>query len=179
VSQVEKKTDKDWSVPWKNPFVVGWFIILIVVLAVNFFMVSMAIVTSPGLTIPDYYEKGKDMGRILAQRKRMEELGWQLNVDMPKLEQLKESPFVVEVTDKDGKRFDVKTAVLYYYRPSDLKYDGQVELVSAGETGLYRGDIRLPLKGKYDMVIEITTEDEVFNVGKNIMVKGVENPALQ
>lgn len=175
----EKQDTRDWSVAWKNPFVIGWVVILLIVLAVNFFMVSMAIVTAPGLTIPDYYEKGKNMGKIIAQRKRMEELGWSLDIQMPELVQLKETEFTVKVLDKDKKPFNVKTAVLYYYRPSDLKYDGRVALNATGETGLYKGSIRLPLKGKYDMVMEINTEEEVFNVGNSIMVQGIENPALQ
>jgi hypothetical protein len=31
--------------------------------------------------------------------------------------------------------------------------------------------INLPLKGKYDLVMEITKGDEVFNLGRSIMVQ--------
>lgn len=179
MAKAEKKDTRDWSVAWKNPFVVGWVLLLIIVVAVNFFMVSMAIVTAPGLTIPDYYEKGKDMGKIIAQRKRMEELGWQLQVDMPQIDQLTDTQVTFKVLDKENRAFDVDSAVLFYYRPSDLKYDGLLELKPTGETGVYSGTLRLPLKGKYDMVAEIVKGDEVFNIGQTVMVRGVENPALR
>jgi len=40
MQQNTKQQDtRDWSVAWKNPFVVGWIVILVVVVTVNFFMV--------------------------------------------------------------------------------------------------------------------------------------------
>ncbi|WP_232023459.1 FixH family protein [Thiomicrorhabdus aquaedulcis] len=62
ISQFEtkpKKDMRDWSVAWKNPFIIGWAVILTVVLTVNFFMVSMAIVTNPGLVIDDFTNRVK------------------------------------------------------------------------------------------------------------------------
>ncbi len=166
-----KKDTRDWSVAWKNPFVIGWFAILIIVLSVNFFMVSMAIVTAPGLTVPDFYEKGKNMAQIIARRKHMEELGWQFDIDLPILKEGKDQEVTVTVLDKDNNAFDVDTAVLYYYRPSNKKYDGELALQSSGQTGEYKGVINLPLKGKYDLVMEITKGNEVFNLGRSIMVQ--------
>jgi nitrogen fixation protein FixH len=46
---------KDWSQPLKNPFVIGWLVMLVLVLSVNLFMVNMAIVTNPGLVKNDLY----------------------------------------------------------------------------------------------------------------------------
>lgn len=165
----EKK--RDWSIAWKNPFVIGWISILIVVVTVNFFMVSMAIVTAPGLTISDYYEKGKDMGKIIAMREHMKQLGWKLNIDLPILTQGKDQSFDVTVLDKSGKAMNVDTAILYYYRPSDKNYDGQLTLKPGAGTGVYQGKIKLPLKGKYDLVMEVTKGKEVFNLGRSIMVQ--------
>lgn len=162
---------RDWSVAWKNPFVLMWFGILVIVLTVNFFMVSMAIVTAPGLTIPDYYEKGKDMGKIIAQREHMKQLGWQMNIDLPILTQGKDQQVIVTVLDKSGRKMNVDTAVLYYYRPSDKNFDGKLPLKTTGSTGVYQGVINLPLKGKYDIVMEVTKNKEVFNLGRSIMVQ--------
>jgi nitrogen fixation protein FixH len=162
---------KDWSVAWKNPFVVGWFVILVIVVSVNFFMVSMAIVTFPGLTISDYYEKGQDMGQIIARRKKMEALGWDMDINIPILTQGKSQQVVVTVRDKSGKAMDVDTAILYYYRPSDKNYDGQLKLAHSSKTGVYQGTINLPLKGKYDFVMEVTKGKDVFNLGRSVMVQ--------
>ncbi len=170
----QKIDTRDWSVAWKNPFVVGWFVLLVIVLSVNFFMVSEAIVTFPGLTIEDYYEKGKDMGKIIAQREKMKRMAWQIDINLPVLTQNVPQHYTILVKDKTGKAFNVDSAVLYYYRPSNKKYDGQSVLKSTGKVGEYEGDIELPLKGKYDFVLELKRGKDLFQVGRTMMVK--ENP---
>jgi nitrogen fixation protein FixH len=125
-----KQDKRDWSNVWKNPFVLAWLAILTIVLAVNFFMVSMAVVTNPGLVIDDFYEKGKNMDAILAERKRMEQLGWQLEIDFPELAEGKSELITLRVLDKDNQAMDVDSAVLYYYRPSDRNLDGEQVLVA-------------------------------------------------
>ncbi|MDR9498924.1 MAG: FixH family protein [Hydrogenovibrio sp.] len=173
-----QKTDqRDWSVAWKNPFVIGWFLILVLVLSVNFFMVSMAIVTAPGLTVPDFYEKGKNMGEIIAKRNEMEKMGWQMKVDMPELTADQPETVTVTVLDKAEQAFDVDSAVLYYYRPSNKEYDGQLTLSPTGQTGQYKGELTLPLKGKYDFVMEVVKGDKTFNLGRTVFVKDAESNA--
>lgn len=162
---------RDWSNAWKNPFVIVWFVLLTIVLAVNFFMVSMAIVTNPGLVIDDFYEKGKNMDAVLAARKRMEQLGWQLDVDMPILSEGKAQRVTLTVLNKEHQPMDVDTAMLYYYRPSDKKLDGEVALQSTGTTGQYAVDFVLPLKGKWDLMVEVNKGEERFNIGRSIMVQ--------
>jgi len=173
MSQAKKDT-RDWSVAWKNPFVVAWFVILTIVLAVNFFMVSMAIVTNPGLVIDDFYEKGKNMDAILAERKRMEKLGWQLKIDLPVLSEGKTDTVTLQVMDKENQPLEVETAVLYYYRPSSRKLDGEQPLAPTGTPGEYQSDFVLNVKGKWDIVMEVTQGDIRYNVGRSIMVRDPE-----
>ncbi|MEA1988078.1 MAG: FixH family protein [Pseudomonadota bacterium] len=169
-----KQDTRDWSVAWKNPFVIGWVVILFIVLAVNFFMVSMAIVTNPGLVVDDYYEQGKRMDVILAEQKKMEQIGWQLEVDMPILSEGKSDQVKLSVKDKEGKALEVETAILYFYRPSDRNLDGQIVMNKVGGTGLYEQTFTLPLKGKWDLIMEVTKGDIRFNVGRSIMVQDPE-----
>lgn len=168
------KTTRDWSVAWKNPFIIAWFVILTVVLTVNFFMVSMAIVTNPGLVIDDFYEKGKNMDAILAERKQMEALGWELKIDLPVLSEGKVDNVTLQILDKEGRPFDVDTAVLYYYRPSSKALDGEQALLSTGEAGSYATEFSLPLKGKWDIIMEIHKDELRYNVGRSIMVRDPE-----
>jgi nitrogen fixation protein FixH len=170
----EKKDTRDWSVVWKNPFVIAWMVILTVVLAVNFFMVSMAIVTNPGLVIDDYYEQGKRMDVILAEQKRMEKIGWQLDIDLPTLSEGKTVTVNLNVKDKEGRLFNVDNAILYYYRPSDRNLDGQQALSSTGKTGHYTTQFSLPVKGKWDVIMEVNKGDMRFNMGRSIFVKDPE-----
>ncbi|MBN2647699.1 MAG: FixH family protein [Thiotrichales bacterium] len=169
-----KKETRDWSNVWKNPFVIAWFVILSVVLAVNFFMVSMAIVTSPGLVVEDFYEQGKNMDKILAAQKKMEKLGWQLEIDLPILSEGKSQTVTLKVKDKSGSPLPMDQAILYYYRPSDRKLDGQVALSATAEQGVYQAQLSLPLKGKWDLVMEVNQGEQVYNVGRSIMVQDPE-----
>lgn len=169
-----KQDTRDWSVAWKNPFVIAWVVILVIVLSVNFFMVSMAIVTNPGLVVDDYYEQGKHMDEILAEQKRMEQIGWQLDVDLPILSEAKTDTIKLSIKDKEGKPFDVETAILYYYRPSDRKLDGQISMNKVDGVGLYQQIISLPVKGKWDLIMEVTKGDIRFNIGRSIMVQDPE-----
>ncbi len=165
---------RNWSIPWKNPIVIIWFSILVVVLSVNFFMVSMAIVTNPGLVIDDFYEKGKNMDQTLAAQKRMDEMGWQLDVDLPDLKEGKSAPVTLMVLDKEGEPLNVDTAVLYYYRPSDRKLDGQQVLVPTETLGQFKADFVLNTKGKWDLIMEVTQGELVYNIGRSIMVQDPE-----
>ena len=174
MSQAKKEDTRDWSVAWKNPFVIAWFVILTIVLSVNFFMVSMAIVTAPGLVIDDFYEKGKNMDAILAERKQMEDLGWELQIDLPILSEKKSEKVTLKVLDKDGKPFDVDSAVLYFYRPSSKALDGEQVLTKSSGVGEYSTDFSLPLKGKWDIIMEIHKGDLRYNVGRSIMVRDPE-----
>ncbi len=167
----EKKDKRNWSVAWKNPFVIGWFLILIIVVTVNFFMVSMAIVTNPGLVIDDFYEKGKNMDKTLANRKQMEEMGWQLSVDLPVLTQGQSEVVTLLVLDKQKRPLKVDSAVLYYYRPSDRKLDGEQVLTPTGKPGEFQADFVLNTKGKWDVIMEVKQGDLKYNIGRSIMVQ--------
>lgn len=168
------KDKRDWSNVWKNPFIIGWVVILTIVLAVNFFMVSMAIVTNPGLVIEDFYEKGKNMDKILAERKRMEALGWQLDVQLPIMSEGKTQTVSLQVLDKEGQAMSVDSAILYYYRPSDKNLDGQLELTPAGNKGVYQAEFTLALKGKWDLIMEVTQGENRYSIGRSIMVQDPE-----
>ncbi|WP_319380422.1 FixH family protein [Thiomicrorhabdus sp.] len=169
-----KQDQRDWSVAWKNPFVIAWVIILSVVLTVNFFMVSMAIVTNPGLVIDDFYEQGKNMDKILAEQKRMDKLGWQLQIDLPILSEGKSDQVILKVLDKDGQALAVDNATLFYYRPSDRNLDGKAELTATGKTGVFETEFSLPKKGKWDLIMEVNRGETRFNVGRSIMVQDPE-----
>ncbi len=172
---MSKTADKrNWNIAWKNPFVISWFVLLIVVVCVNFFMVSMAIVTNPGLVIEDFYEKGKNMDKILAAQKRMDEMGWQLQVDLPILKEGKPEQIKLTVLDREGMPLNVDSATLYYYRPSDRNLDGEQPLASTGEAGQFSATFSLNTKGKWDLIIEVIQGDLVYNIGRSIMVQDPE-----
>ncbi len=171
----KKKDAPDWSVPWKNPVVVAWFAFLGVVLTVNFFMISMAILTKPALTIDQHYKKNWEISEILMQRRNMEQLGWEIKAEIPVLIQGTTQQIKVTILDENKQPFNVSSAMFFYYRPSDKDYDGEVVLQPTGETGVYVGEVSFPLKGRYDFIIEVLTDDEKFNMGRSFLVLSARN----
>ncbi|WFE69327.1 FixH family protein [Thiomicrospira sp. R3] len=167
----EKVDNRDWSVAWKNPLVIFWFGILLTVVLVNSFMVSMAITTAPGLVIDNFYERGKNHAAIMARRTEMEAMGWQLDVDLPILSEGKADTITLLIKDKDNRAFSVDSAILYYYRPSDRNLDGQIELQHLGSPGKYSAEFMLPVKGKWDFILEVVQGDLKYSVGRSIMVQ--------
>lgn len=164
---------KDWSVAWKNPFVVAWVGILVIVVIVNFFMVSMAIVTTTGLTVDDFYDKGKNMAAIVAKRDEMEKMGWQIDLKVPELMRDTSHPLVMKLKNKQGEAFDVDSATLYYYRITK-KDDGEVVFLPTGNVGEYSTEINLPLKGKYEVILELLKGEEKFLASRKVFVKEKE-----
>lgn len=170
----QKQDKRDWSVAFKNPLIIFWFVILLVVLMVNFFMVGMAITTNPGLVIDDFYERGKNQAEIIAKRKASEKLGWDLSVDMAIAKEGVANPIVVQITDRDSQLFDVDSAILYFYRPADRNLDGNVVLENTGKTGVYAADLVLNAKGKWDLLIEVIKGEDKYSIGRSIFVEEVK-----
>lgn len=170
----QKQDTRDWSVAWKNPLVIFWFAILLTVLMVNFFMVSMAVVTNPGLVIDDYYERGKNHAEIMAKRIESEKLGWQLDVDMPLMVEGKSQQVKLSVKDKQDNALNVESATLYFYRPSDRNLDGSIVLSPTSKSGDYIAELSLPLKGKWDLIVEVVKGEDKYSIGRSIMVQDPE-----
>lgn len=165
-----EKTVKTWHQPWKNPFVLFWLAILITVLAVNFFMVSMAIVTNPGLVNSSPYKKGADYEKILEQRKAEALLGWHVDAQWPNLSQGAEATLTVHATDKAGHAITADHAVLYAYRPADLHDDFVVQLKPLGADGVYQAPVTFAKKGKWVWVVEVQQGQDKSSASGELMV---------
>ena len=168
------KKAKDWSKPWKNPFVIFWLAILITVLAVNFFMVSMAIVTNPGLVNNNPYKHGVNYEKIIEERKAQALLGWQFQVDWATLKEAKPTTVTIKVTDKAGQPVAAERVEAYVYRPSDIKDDFVVHLKSTAQVGVFSAEVTLPKRGHWDWVAEAQLGSDKVNVGGSLSVADPE-----
>ncbi len=62
----------------RNPWVIGWIAMVVLVLIINMFMISQAVITAPGLVNDQYYDKGKNYHKTVARRQQVESLGWDI-----------------------------------------------------------------------------------------------------
>jgi nitrogen fixation protein FixH len=101
----------------------------------------------------------------------MADMGWQLEIGMPILSEGKPDIVKVMITDKENRPLNVDTAILYYYRPSDRNLDGEQALASTGVMGEYSAELVLNTKGKWDIIMEVTKGESMYNMGRSIMVQ--------
>ncbi len=165
-----EKPVKTWHKPWKNPFILFWLAILIIVLMVNFFMVSMAIVTNPGMVNSSPYKHGANYEAIMAERKAEALLGWQLSIDWPELREGQPSLIQLKALDKEGKPLILDRVEVYAYRPSDLKEDFVLKLLPVGEAGQYQASVTMAKKGKWVWIAEAQRAGEKSSISGELMV---------
>lgn len=148
----------------KNPWVLGWLALVIVVLAVNIGFISLAFITNPGLVDKNYYENAQDYEENLVKyRTARTALGWSYQVDFPSTPILnKKEIYRLSVVDKVGLPLTAATITLKAYRPSDASADFEATLAEVG-AGMYEGYVTYPLKGIWDLTVNITREQDRFD----------------
>ncbi len=150
---------------FRSPWVIGWLVLLLTVLAMNITMVYFSQDEFSGLVVDDAYERGKDYHENL--RKRTEERPkWSTRVEFAGAKNymgdLKVAAFNKPVkldyvvADQQGAPVVPHSVTFYAYRNSDASQDFSVEMTQA-EPGHYQADISFPLKGVWDTYVTATT----------------------
>ncbi len=148
----------------KNPWVLGWIALVVVVLAVNIGFISLAFITNPGLVEKDYYEKSQDFEENLVKyRKARTALGWTYQTDFPQNPVMNQkSLYRVSLVDKAGLPLTAASVTVNAYRPSDASADFTMTLNEVG-AGIYEGYISYPLKGIWDITVNIIRDEDKFD----------------
>jgi nitrogen fixation protein FixH len=154
---------------WKSPWVIGWVALVLVVLGVNITMVYLAMRTSPGLVVEDYYERGQDYEKNMFS-KRAQDPGWHMTIDVPKqLFAGNHIPVNFSIVDKAGVPVQPDSVTFYAYRPSDAERDFSMPMEQQAK-GLYSGKPQFVLKGVWDILVSARVGDQEYNVGQRIEV---------
>jgi nitrogen fixation protein FixH len=154
---------------WKNPWVIGWIALIVVVLGVNIAMVTLAIATNPGLVHDDYYERGRDVERTI-QTRLAEGPGWTIRIDTPsdiRAEQTAKVRFAV--VDKAGLPVSSDQVTYYAYRPSSAERDFSLPMSEVGP-GLFEAEVTFPLGGIWDTLVAVTQGDDEHSFAERISV---------
>lgn len=155
----------------RNPWVVGWLALLVLVVGVNAAFIVTAFVTSPGLVDENYYEKGQQheqqVRTKIAKRQR---LGWQVEFDLPDSILLnKKTPLGLNLRNRDGIRISADEVTVSVYRPSDVSADfkqGAPRL----SAGYFETDLVFPLKGIWDLTAVVRSGDDQLDFTQRIYV---------
>lgn len=158
---------------FRNPWVIGWLLLLSIVLLVNFVFIYTAFTTSPGLVEENYYQQGQDHEANIRKRREAElKLGWDLHLDMPQHPIMNEKILVsISAKDKQGVALERIKVMMHAYRPSDKEADFEVEMTEAGD-GIYQAYSQFKLKGAWELQFTAIQGDDRLAMERRISVKG-------
>ena len=166
-----KNISQDNPYAWRNPWVIGWISLVMVVVVVNITMISIAFITSPGLVEEDYYEKGQDyeknINKLKAERNA---LAWSYTTDFPAKPVVnKPSHYSFNLVDKYGVALMESDVVFSAYRPSDANADFAVKMIET-VSGRYEAKITYPLKGIWQFTIAINSDKDNYSFTRRTSV---------
>jgi len=160
---------------YKSPWLIGWLLLVVIVLAVNAYMITQSINNFPGLVVDDFYERGQDYEENI--NKKLENNNkWKPFFDVQEFTLNKQAKVFFAITDVEGNPAIVEKLTLFAYRPSNSKQDFSVpmtkstdKLIDAKQT--YQADITFPSKGKWDLLASVIINGIEVNYAQKIFVK--------
>lgn len=166
-----KRISQDNPHAWRNPWVLGWIALVVIVLAVNIAMISLAFITSPGLVTENYYEKGIDhednFNKRMAARSA---LGWSYRTEFPTSPVMNtEELYRFSIVDKVGRPLSDARVNISVYRPSDASVDFNVNMLEVAP-GVYQSKLNYPLKGIWELTVQVERGDDQYDFNRRTSV---------
>jgi nitrogen fixation protein FixH len=136
------------------------FVLFLVLVGATVYRVITALSTHPGLVVEDAYQSGKRYGKTLEQKQNNIKQGWTLTLVLPKPIQ-HGIVQTYQAISKQNQKFvlgdKVAKATAYFYRPLEQKYDFSMPMALVNQ--VYQVQVNLPLKGRWDVLVEIKKDD--------------------
>ncbi|MFO7602318.1 MAG: FixH family protein [Gammaproteobacteria bacterium] len=124
----------------------------------------------PGTVSHDYHQKGEQYNAYRRQVEEQNALGWQVSkgwLETPRVDQ--EGDFKVRILDRHGAPVRAAKVAVRFLRPSDSRED-RLLMLQETTPGEYGNAIRLPLVGRWDVVIKIEQADNRYELRANTTV---------
>jgi len=156
---------------FKNPWVLGWIALVIIVLAVNIGFISLAFITNPGLVDKNYYDNAQDYEEnLIKYRNARAALGWTYQADYPPKPLMQQKNlYQLTLVDKAGLPLVDAEIKIIAYRPSDANADFETHLKAMGN-GIYQGRLTYPLKGIWEITTKIKHNNDSYDFTRRASV---------
>lgn len=156
----------------RNPWVLGFFAILATFISVNLVFITIAFLSSPGLVVNDYYERGrsyeKNALKMIAAAEKTR--AWQTKLSLPENLQVgKRQTIRFAAVDEKGIGLRGSQVKLFAYRPSDANADFSRVMQAVGP-GLFELALDFPLKGIWDISITVKRDTDRYELTRRISV---------
>jgi nitrogen fixation protein FixH len=157
----------DLRSPWLRAILAS----VALVVCVNVAFIANAYNSAPQLVAKDYYQKGQNYFHEEIKREQQAASAWRLHLLVPPgLAVNQQQTMRLYVMDHQGNPLKTGVAMLYAYRPSDASADFSIPLKLV-DSGTFAADISFPLPGKWDLIAQIKTDDQKYDVAQRIKVR--------
>lgn len=172
LSNVTRKYSQSSTEGKRNPWVIGWFGLVAVFLSVNAVFIVLAVVSSPGLVVEDYYEQGrqyeKNAIKMLAMHNKLQ---WESKLEVPEIVTLnKADTYRFSATDSRGLPITDADVKLIAYRPSDANADFTT-ILQPTAPGLYQAALSFPLPGVWDLNVKVQHGEDRLEMVQRLSVQ--------
>lgn len=171
IDSVKKRYSQSNRDAVRNPWFLGWMVLVAVFLLVNFIFVIFAVTTNPGLVTEDFYEQGREYEKnAIKLHAARNALQWETRLEIPE-HILPNTAGVYRFSAVDKRGLPIKDAAveLQAYRPSDASADFVTPLVQIAG-GLYQSRVSFSLPGVWDITVKARHGESEFQQTHRISV---------
>lgn len=143
---------------FKSPMMVSMLTLFLILVGATIYRIFTAIESDPGLVVADAYMSGESYAQTLENKRQLSAQGWTLDLLVPVPAVHNQQQTYQAISAKNSRRYTKAKATAYFYRPLEKQHDFSIPMV-ANTQNAYQVDVALPLKGRWDLVVEITKGD--------------------
>lgn len=133
---------------------VSMLVLFLMLVAATVYRIITALETHPGLVVENAYLSGETYADTLGYKKRLVEQGWTLGLSIPEPVTHQVPQIYRASSAQHGKALMDAKVMLFFYRPLEPEKDFSLSM--AFNNGSYQAQVNLPLKGRWDVVVEVT-----------------------
>lgn len=167
MSAMAKPRQRGWWYPW---IFIGF---MLLVVAVNAIMATLAVRTFPGLQTEDAYTKGLRYNDAITAGREQERRGWRMSLQVEPLpasaEGGREAKLVVTFVDRDGQPLDRLEVEAALHRPTVAGFD-RTQILEPRGGGVYAGIVSLPFAGQWEARITARRDGESHQAAQRLFL---------
>ncbi len=155
----------------KSPMMMIMLVLFITLVGATVYRIITALETHPGLVVEDAYSSGKRYAETLNHKSQLARLGWTLNLTIPKVVIHNIKQIYTANSVQNGKTLENALVTAYFYRPLEKAHDFSIRMTFYQETNQYQAQVTLPLKGRWDLVVEVVKGEFVQRTSRKLFAQ--------
>ncbi len=163
---LESNNKQHW---YKSPWLIGWLLLVLTVIAVNAYMIMQSMNDFPGLVVEDFYERGQNYEENIHKKIANNEK-WLTHFTISEALENKPTTIHFTITDKNHVFKVAEKVTLFAYRPSNSKKDFSVDMTLV-DNKYYQSTMNFNSKGKWDLLASVIIDGVEVNYAKKLFVK--------